>query len=149
MPVEDELEARAIKIKTEEDIVTARQKARQCARKIGFNRVDETRIVTVASELARNIFQYTYGGVLRIRLVVQHGSTGIAIEALDQGPGIENVGKVLEDGYSTSGGLGAGLPGVKRMMDEFHIQSQPKKGTNIRAIKWHTQHSLFAPPQKD
>ncbi|HET7658193.1 MAG TPA: anti-sigma regulatory factor [Bacillales bacterium] len=125
-----------IRIFHEKDIVEARQLGRNMTKSLGFGNVDQVRITTVISELARNIFLYAPGGEIALESVYEPRKTGIAIIAKDQGPGIEDVRKVLEDGYTTSGGLGAGLPGVKRIMDDFMIRTVKGEGTVIEAKKW-------------
>lgn len=125
-----------VNIKKEWDIVGARQLGRDIARKIGFGTVDQARIATTISELARNIYLYANHGQICFEVIDTFEKKGLCIIAIDSGPGIEDVGQALEDGYSTSGGLGAGLPGVKRLMDEFDLQSDVGKGTRVKAIKW-------------
>ncbi|MDQ0216593.1 serine/threonine-protein kinase RsbT [Oikeobacillus pervagus] len=125
-----------VKIINEWDIVAARQLGRNVAKEIGFGTVDQARITTAISELARNIYLYTEKGLIEIEQVQNNGKKGLCVIAKDTGPGIENIRKVMEDGFSTSGGLGAGLPGVKRLMDEFTITSSSDDGTKVKAIKW-------------
>jgi serine/threonine-protein kinase RsbT len=125
-----------VKILNEWDIVAVRQLGRNIAKELGFGTVDQARITTAISELARNIFLYANQGHIRIEKVFEGGKTGLKIVAEDEGPGIKDIRKVMEDGYSTSGGLGAGLPGVKRLMDSFDIDSTLNKGTTITATKW-------------
>ena len=125
-----------VNIQKEWDIVGARQIGRDFARKIGFGTVDQARIATAISELARNIYLYAGTGKICFETIEEIDHKGIAIIAMDNGPGIREISKVMEDGYTTSGGLGAGLPGVKRLMDEFDIISEVGKGTEIKAIKW-------------
>lgn len=125
-----------IEIITEWDIVAARQLGRNEAKAIGFGAVDQARITTAISELARNIYLYARAGEVTIERISEGGRVGIRITAADKGPGINNIKKVMEDGYSTSGGLGAGLPGVKRLMDTMDIQSSIEKGTIIIIEKW-------------
>ncbi|MET3576017.1 anti-sigma regulatory factor [Bhargavaea ullalensis] len=126
----------SVDIHTEWDIVAARQLGRNEAKKIGFGTVDQARITTAISELARNIYLYAGTGKIEIERLNESGVFGIAIIASDEGPGIPDVRKVMEDGFSTSGGLGAGMPGVKRLMDDFRIDTEKGKGTTITAIKW-------------
>ncbi|MFJ7733795.1 anti-sigma regulatory factor [Lysinibacillus sp. NPDC097231] len=126
----------SVEIITEWDIVTARQLGRNVAKALGFGIVDQARITTAISELARNIYLYASIGVIEIERVETDTEKKIVIIATDQGPGIKDVRKVTEDGYSTSGGLGAGLPGVNRLMDSMTIQSVIGEGTTIRAEKW-------------
>ncbi|MDN7246540.1 anti-sigma regulatory factor [Planococcus shenhongbingii] len=126
----------SVEILTEWDIVAARQLGRNVAKELGFGTVDQARITTAISELARNIYLYAGQGRIEIQQLMENGVKGILIIAADQGPGIPDIRKVMEDGFSTSGGLGAGLPGVKRLMDEFKIETIPGEGTDIRATKW-------------
>ena len=126
----------SVEILTEWDIVAARQLGRNVAKELGFGTVDQARITTAISELDRNIYLYAGQGRIEIQQLMENGIKGILIIAADQGPGIPDIRKVMEDGFSTSGGLGAGLPGVKRLMDEFKIETIPGEGTDIRATKW-------------
>lgn len=125
-----------VEVKSEWSIVAARQAGRTFAKEIGFGSVDQARITTAISELARNIYLYAKKGQICIEKVVVVNKIGIKVQALDNGPGIKDLRKVMEDGFTTSGGLGAGLPGVKRLMDEFSIESNVGEGTTITAIKW-------------
>lgn len=119
----------------EKDIVQARQLVRDLSRKLGFGKVEETRIVTVVSELTRNILHYAGKGYMRVEHI-ESNQSGIKISAIDQGPGIQDVQKALQYSYSNSGGMGAGLPGVQNIMDEFTIDSVVGEGTQVYAIKW-------------
>jgi serine/threonine-protein kinase RsbT len=125
-----------VEVITEWDIVAARQLGRNEAKAIGFGAVDQARITTAISELARNIYLYARAGEVTIERVYKDGKVGIRITATDKGPGIDNLKKVMEDGFSTSGGLGAGLPGVKRLMDSMDIQSSVGRGTIVVVEKW-------------
>ncbi|MFJ7367719.1 anti-sigma regulatory factor [Peribacillus frigoritolerans] len=125
-----------VKIINEWDIVAARQLGRNVAKELGFGTVDQARITTAISELARNIYLYAGQGSVSIEKLNKNGKSGLKIIAEDQGPGIEDIRRVMEDGYTTSGGLGAGLPGAKRLMDDFDIESIPGEGTKIIATKW-------------
>ncbi len=128
-----------VRITDEWDIVSARQLGRNISKEIGFGTVDQARITTAISELARNIFLYAKTGEICILKINEAGRLGLKIVAKDQGPGILDIRKVMQDGYTTSGGLGAGLPGVKRLMDSFDIESKTsgeEKGTIITAMKW-------------
>lgn len=129
-------EKSTIEIITEWDIVAARQLGRNEAKAIGFDTVDQARITTAISELARNIYFYARSGEITIKKIEKEGKIGIVVIACDKGPGIDNVRNVMEDSYATSGGLGAGLPGVKRLMDTIDIQTEVGKGTIIRVEKW-------------
>lgn len=126
----------SVDIITEWDIVAARQLGRNEAKDVGFGTVDQARITTAISELARNIYLYAGKGKIEIRQVTEGNLRGLLVIASDSGPGIMDVRKVMEDGYTTSGGLGAGLPGVKRLMDDFKIETALGEGTTISASKW-------------
>ena len=126
----------SVEIYTEWDIVAARQLGRNEARRVGFGTVDQARITTAISELARNIYLYAGKGKIEIERLSVNGLFGITIIASDEGPGIRDVRKVMEDGFSTSGGLGAGMPGVRRLMDEFKLETEPGVGTVITTTKW-------------
>ncbi|MFT9596939.1 anti-sigma regulatory factor [Mesobacillus sp.] len=125
-----------ININNEFDIVLARQKGREVSKNLQFGAVDQARITTAISELARNIYLYAGSGQITIDVLEDSGRKGIQISAADNGPGINDIRMVLQDGFSTSGGLGAGLPGVKRLMDSFDIDSMPGTGTKITITKW-------------
>ncbi len=124
-----------VKIEKEIDIYTAVQRGKMLARQMGFAEADRVRIETVISELARNALLYAGRGIIEIKVISQ-GREGIEIKALDQGPGIADVELIMQDGYSTSGGLGSGLSGVRRLMDEFEIESTVGQGTTVRTVKW-------------
>jgi serine/threonine-protein kinase RsbT len=125
-----------VPIDSDQDVVFARQKGRGMANEIGFTSGGATLIATAISELARNIVSYARKG--RITLKEIHGSSrvGILVIASDDGPGIADIRQALRDGFSTSGSLGLGLPGVRRLMDEFEITSQPGQGTTVAVKKW-------------
>ncbi|MGI9861254.1 anti-sigma regulatory factor [Moorella naiadis] len=123
-------------ITSEYDIITARQAARELARQIGFNTVDQVRIATAVSELTRNVILYAGSGKVDIEAVAEGERQGIVITVSDRGPGIADIEQALRDGYSTSNGLGAGLSGAKRLMDTFDIESRAGRGTTIRIGKW-------------
>lgn len=125
-----------VKVQDEWDIVNARQMGRELAKELGFGTVDQARITTAVSELARNIYLYAPGGDICIEAIEEPGRIGLKMSAKDEGPGIEDISRAMEDGYTTSGGLGAGLPGVKRLMDEFTIRSERNEGTEIITKKW-------------
>src|SRR5918912_1641782 len=132
--VEDEIQ---VPIRSDQDIVVARQKGRGLAAAMNFSSGDATLIALAISELARNIVTYAKQGEIRLR-VIGAGSTrqGLQVVAHDDGPGIEDVEQALRDGFSTSGGLGLGLPGVRRVMDDFHIDSALTRGTTVTITKW-------------
>lgn len=125
-----------VAIRSDIDIVTARHQGRNLAAQIGFSLTDATLIATAISELARNIVSYAKHGEIMLRRIENTRSQGLLIVANDNGPGIGNINNVMRDGYSTSGGLGLGLPGVKRLMDEFTIESRVGAGTTISVKKW-------------
>lgn len=125
-----------IPIRDEYDIVTARSAGKTIALSIGFGLVDQTRISTAISELARNILRYAKTGTVCVRLVTADGKDGIEVVAEDQGPGISNLELAMTDGHSTGKGLGAGLPGTKRLMDEFEIDTKVGRGTTVTTRKW-------------
>ena len=125
-----------VAIGSEGDIVEARQKGRELSKQIGFGLTDQARIATGISELARNILLYAGSGQVIINIVEIEGRRGIEIMAQDQGPGIMSLEQALMDGFSTSRGLGVGLPGTKRLMDELYIESTFNQGTVVIARKW-------------
>ncbi len=125
-----------VKIINEWDIVAARQLGRNLAKELGFGTVDQARITTAISELARNIYLYAGQGQICIEKLFDNGKAGLKLIAMDSGPGIKDIRQVMQDGFSTSGGLGAGLPGVKRLMDEFDIKTSIGDGTEIQVVKW-------------
>jgi serine/threonine-protein kinase RsbT len=125
-----------VAINSDQDIVLARQKARAQAIQAGFSAVDATFIATAVSELARNILAYARRGEIILQAI--HGSSrvGFQVTASDNGPGIPDLHQAMRDGFSTSGSLGLGLPGVRRLMDEFEISSQAGHGTQVVVRKW-------------
>jgi len=125
-----------VAINSDQDIVGARQKGRSLAAQLGFSPADATLIATAISELARNIVSYARKGEIRLQAVQNATRQGIVVTAADEGPGIPDVLQALRDGFSTSGSLGLGLPGVRRLMDEFQISSQPGHGTTVTVKKW-------------
>jgi len=126
----------SIKIASDADIVTARQEGRVMGAELGFTGVDLTIIATAISELARNIVLYAKQGEITLSKIANGHRPGIGVVSRDQGPGIPDVAEAMRDGYSTSGGLGVGLPGVKRLMDEFDIASEVGRGTTVSIKKW-------------
>ena len=125
-----------VPINSDQDIVGARQKGRSLAAELGFSSADATLIATAISELARNIVSYARRGEIRLHRIQNTVRQGIMVVASDQGPGIRDVAQALRDGFSTSGSLGLGLPGVRRLMDEFDIASKPGLGTTVTVKKW-------------
>jgi serine/threonine-protein kinase RsbT len=125
-----------IPIQTEGDIVAARRTIRDAAAALGFGQTDVARIVTASSELARNVFRYAGEGLMRWKSVDRGDNLGIEVQFVDHGPGIADIGMAMSEGYSTGGGMGMGLPGAKRLMDELDIQSVVGQGTTITLRKW-------------
>jgi serine/threonine-protein kinase RsbT len=125
-----------VAINSDQDIVLARQRGRAMAIELGFSSGDATLIATAISELARNIISYAGEGKIILKTVEGSSRKGMLITASDDGPGIPDIQQALRDGFSTSGSLGIGLPGVRRLMDEFEITSQPGCGTTVMVKKW-------------
>ena len=125
-----------ISIDSEIDIVTARQKGREMAARMGFSSTELTLIATAISEVARNIVEYARDGEISLSAVTQGDKRGVVVIACDNGPGIPDIKLAMQDGYSTGKSLGLGLPGAKRLMDEFEIVSEVGKGTKITMKKW-------------
>lgn len=125
-----------ILVKVSGDIVTARQAGRELAAELGFSLTDRTMISTAISEIARNITSYAGSGEIRLLVDDREGRRALVVQAEDQGPGIRDITRALEDGYSTGRGLGLGLPGARRLMDRLTIDSAPGQGTLIEMWKW-------------
>jgi len=125
-----------VAINSDQDIVSARQRGRAMANELGFSSGDATLIATAISELARNIVAYARRGRITLNVVNGMNRQGISVTASDDGPGIPDIAQALRDGFSTSGSLGLGLPGVRRLVDEFEITSQPGRGTTVVVKKW-------------
>ena len=125
-----------IEISDEQSIVIARQTARRAAEELGYSIVDKTRIATAVSELARNVYTHGGGGKMKMEKITKSDKIGLKFIFLDEGPGIENINQAMEDGFTTKKGLGHGLPGSKRLMDEFKVESEVGKGTSVEVIKW-------------
>ncbi len=123
-------------IQSSQDVVLVRQAVRQFAVKLGFSLVDQTKIVTAASELARNTLDYGGGGTVKLEALQNGMRPGLRLVFEDSGPGIPDIELALKDGYTTGGGLGMGLGGAKRLVNEFHIVSRAGEGTSITIIKW-------------
>jgi serine/threonine-protein kinase RsbT len=125
-----------VRIASDDDIVTARQEGRRLSAGLGFSSTDLTLIATAISEVARNIRLFAGEGQVQIRLVRERGREGIVVVARDKGPGISDIERAMQDGYSTRGSFGLGLPGARRLMDEFDIRSRPGKGVTVTMKKW-------------
>ena len=125
-----------VPIKNSSDVVVVRRRVRAWTIEMKFSLVEQTKIVTAASELGRNTLEHGGGGTLELSLIVNQERQGIRLSFRDQGPGIPDVGLALKDGYTTGPGMGLGLGGSKRLMNEFEIDSKPGGGTTITAIRW-------------
>ncbi|MEZ0293517.1 MAG: ATP-binding protein [Solirubrobacteraceae bacterium] len=125
-----------VAIRTDADVVTARQEARTLGASLGFGSTDLTLLATAISEIARNITTYAGEGEVTLRVVERPGSHGVEVVASDAGPGIEDVERAMQDGYTTGNGLGLGLPGTRRLVDDFQLDTAPGVGTTIRLVKW-------------
>jgi|SRR5579859_1642418 len=125
-----------VAIDRETDVVLARQKGREIAAGCGFSSTEQTLIATAISEIARNIVVYAKTGEVLLQAIEELGRKGIVVVARDEGPGIEDIDLALRDGYSTTKSLGLGLPGAKRLMDEFQLESARGKGTTVTMKKW-------------
>lgn len=132
----DHREAAVLPLKNDEDVVRLRKQVRESLVAIGFSLIEQTKMITAASELARNTLRYGGGGEARIEQVASGGRRGLALSFIDWGPGIENLELALTDGYTSGGGLGLGLSGAKRLADEFDIDTAPGKGTTVIITKW-------------
>ena len=125
-----------VPIANSSDVVLVRQRVRAWALELKFSLVDQTKIVTAASELGRNTLEYGGGGLLELALVANGVRRGIRLSFSDQGPGIPDVAQALKDGFTTGSGMGLGLGGSKRLMNEFEIEANPGGGTTVTAIRW-------------
>jgi serine/threonine-protein kinase RsbT len=125
-----------VDVNNSDDIVTARQAGHELARQLGFSLTDVTMIATAISEIARNITSYAGQGEVRVGVQYRDGRQALVVRAEDDGPGIADIERALEDGYSTGRGLGLGLPGARRLMDRLVVESAPGKGTVVEMWKW-------------
>ena len=129
-------EVERISVEVSDDLVRVRGRTREAAIAMGFGRTDQVRCVTAASELARNILRYAESGLVEISRVKEEGRRGLRLKFQDRGPGIADIELAMKDGYTTGGGLGKGLPGAKRLVDDFEIESESGKGTTVIITKW-------------
>jgi serine/threonine-protein kinase RsbT len=129
-------QAERIAIESDADVVTARQRARALAVGLEMPSTDQTLLATAISEIARNITAYAVRGEVLLDVVQDGTRRGVRVVARDEGPGIEDLEKALTDGYTTGGGLGLGLPGARRLVDDFDIQTAPGQGTRVTLVKW-------------
>jgi serine/threonine-protein kinase RsbT len=125
-----------VEIAANEDVVVVRQRAREQSQRAGFSLLETTKLVTAASELARNALEHGGGGTAEIEVVTDGIRRGVRMTFVDEGPGIPDIEAALRDGFTTGGGLGLGLGGSRRLVSEFHIQSTVGKGTRIQVIRW-------------
>lgn len=128
--------AQVMPISVDQDVVRVRQVVRSCAVTAKLSLVDQTKIVTAASELARNTLVYGGGGEARLAIIARDGRRGVRAVFHDEGPGIADVQQALTDGYTTGGGLGLGLSGARRLVDEFDMETAPGVGTRVTVVKW-------------
>jgi serine/threonine-protein kinase RsbT len=130
------VKSKQIPVNNDLDIVSARVEGRNMAKMLGFGVIDRARIATAISELARNLILYTDGGHILLQVIEDKGRIGIQVVCADEGPGIADIDLVMQDGYSSQRGLGMGLPGTRRLMDEFEIESELDVGTTVTVRKW-------------
>ncbi|WP_206309503.1 ATP-binding protein [Streptomyces sp. A0642] len=129
-------ETESYPVRTEEDLLAARHAVRAATLALGFGIVDQTRVVTAASELVRNAYIHGGGGTLTLSFPERPGGRGLRLVISDEGPGIEDVEEAMKDGYTTGAGLGHGLGGARRLMDDFSVVSAPGRGTTITTTRW-------------
>jgi serine/threonine-protein kinase RsbT len=130
------IKSETVLVRSSEDVVGVRQKVRAWATEAGLKLIDQTKIITAASELARNTVIYGGGGAVRLDIVGDNGRRGIRLTFEDQGPGIADIQQAMKDGFTTGGGLGLGLGGSKRLCNEFEIQSKVGEGTRVTVTRW-------------
>lgn len=123
-------------LRNSSDVVAARQKVRQWATELKFSLVDQTKLVTATSELARNALDHGQGGDMSLEVISNNGKSGLRLAFEDQGPGIADIDQALKDGFTTGQGMGLGLGGSKRLVNEFSIESEVGKGTKVTIIRW-------------
>lgn len=133
VPSEDPIE---VDVNADSDVVRVRQVVRDAATAARLSLVDQTKVITAASELARNTLTYGGGGVSIVQLVRRNGSWGVSVEFVDRGPGISDVNLALTDGWTSGSGMGLGLSGARRLVDEFDLDTGPGEGTRVRILKW-------------
>lgn len=125
-----------IPIVREQDVVPLRNRVRELATKIGMSLVNQTKLITAASELVRNMLKYANGGKVLLEVISKNAQPGIRLSFVDEGPGIENVSQAMQDGFTTGKSLGLGLPGAKRLVNEFDINSVVGQGTTVTITHW-------------
>ena len=125
-----------LQLNNEADIVYVRQAVRKLTQEIGFGLVDQTKLITAASELARNTVKYAGNGTMRWEILEREAKKGLRLCFEDQGPGIPDIALAMRDGWTSGGGLGLGLSGAKRLVNEFEIESAPNQGTRVTITRW-------------
>ncbi len=125
-----------VPLRQQEDVVSVRQQVRSFALEVGFSLIEQTKVVTAASELARNTVVHGGGGHAAVEIVEERGRRGLRLDFMDSGPGIPDTAEALRDGFTTGSGLGLGLGGAKRLSSEFSIESQPGVGTRVTIVRW-------------
>lgn len=130
------MKTETLQVRSEQDIVIVRQKVRQWAVQCRFSIVDQTKMVTAASELARNMWIYGGGGEVKLMEMHAGAKVGLKVDFVDQGPGIPDINEALRDGFTSGSGMGLGLGGAKRLVNEFEIQSEPDRGTRVTITRW-------------
>jgi serine/threonine-protein kinase RsbT len=136
MPIMAVTRSDVLPVRTEQDIVMARQMVRKLTRELAFGLVDQTKMVTAASELARNTVVYGGGGTMTYEIVLEGARRGLRLTFEDHGPGIADLSLAMKDGWTSGTGMGLGLSGAKRLVNEFDIQSQPGEGTRVTITRW-------------
>jgi serine/threonine-protein kinase RsbT len=126
----------SLKIEKEQDVVLFRNRVKELATKIGMSLLGQTKLITAASELVRNMLKYAGGGTVTLEVVSGNRTTGVRLTFEDKGPGIADIGLAMQDGYSTAKSLGLGLPGAKRLVNEFDIKSTVGEGTTVTITRW-------------
>jgi serine/threonine-protein kinase RsbT len=134
--IRNDVDVRVVPLRADEDVVRMRQAVRECLVSVGFSLIDQTKMITAASELTRNTLTHGGGGRMRWELVEREGRQGLQLHFEDEGPGIADVKLALTDGWTTGRGMGLGLPGSKRLVNEFLIESAPGRGTRVSITKW-------------
>lgn len=132
----NDIDVKVVPLRADEDVVRMRQVLRECLVSIGFSLIEQTKMITAASELGRNTLRYGGGGEAHIEKVTDGGRRGVVLSFIDHGPGIEDVGLALKDGYTTGNGMGLGLGGARRLADDFELTTAPGQGTTVRIAKW-------------
>jgi serine/threonine-protein kinase RsbT len=132
----NDIDVKVVPLRADEDVVRMRQVLRECLVSIGFSLIEQTKMITAASELGRNTLRYGGGGEAHIEKVTDGGRRGVILSFIDQGPGIEDVSLALKDGYTTGNGMGLGLGGARRLADDFELITAPGQGTTVRIAKW-------------